>query len=125
MKKCIFIMAFAALGAALACAATACEPEENARLIVCNRFEEDIASLWLSGDETTGNLIMNNLEIVAGDADGCDEFGEFEEFSDFIAVAPGRYKWHVAAAADVGAFTYDGAEEIELYPGPNHIVIGE
>jgi hypothetical protein len=125
MKKCTSIIAFSALCAALACAATACEPEENAQLIVCNRFEDDIAALWLTGDETTGNLIESGLEIEAGDADGCDEYGEFEEFTDLLTVAPGKYEWHVAMAASVGDFTYDGGEEIKLYPGRNYFVIGE
>ena len=111
MKKCTAIIASAALCAALALALGGCDPDEDARLIVRNDLGGAVARLTLSGDETTGDLLAG--AVIEDGADG---------YNVPRAVTPGKYRWHAVTASAL-ALTYDGATEIELFPGPNHIVL--
>lgn len=111
MEKCTAKHALAAAVAAALLAAWGCDGEENARLIVRNELGDDIAVLSLSGAGTTGNLLDGE---VIEDGDG--------EFDVPIPVEPGTYRWHAVTASALG-LEYDGDSDIELYPGPNHVVL--
>jgi hypothetical protein len=111
MKKRTSKFAIAAFGAALALAAVSCEPEKNARLIVRNELDIDIVALSLTGEESTGDLLDGKV-IEDGESD----------FEVQIRVAPGTYQWH-AASSNALAPPVDGSSEIELRPGPNHVVL--
>ena len=108
MKKSITTLLNAAVFAALTLAAAACEPEANAKLVVKNDLGFDVSELSLTGDFDTGNL-LDGATIQSGAVD----------FLVAKEVQPGVYKWHVSGpkASD------DGAEEFELFPGPNHLTL--
>ena len=113
MKKCTLNFLLAAAAAAALLAARGCDDEENARLLVRNELGDDIGALGLSGDGSTGNL-LDGSEIEDGE----------NEFHVPVAVAPGTYTWHAVTASEL-ALTYDGDAEIELFPGPNHVVLDQ
>jgi hypothetical protein len=112
MKKSTACLLFAF--AALALAAASCEPEENATIIVRNDLGFDVAELSFTGDADTGNVLGGSLPIIPNNAD------EVQIPSD---VAPGSYTWHVKYVAGSAKAGDDGAEEIELWPGLNHLVL--
>jgi hypothetical protein len=114
MKKCTPKIAFALAAAALALVVGSCDPEENAHLVVRNDLGGDVAELTLSGvDGTTGNL-LGGRQIE----DGADEFDVP------VDVAPGKYRWHAVMASEL-SLAFDGADEIELFPGPNTVVLDQ
>jgi hypothetical protein len=110
MKKRMTTTLFAAAVAVLS-AAAGCEPEADAQLVIRNDLGFDVAQLSLTGAEDTGDLLDG--ETIPKDAEGVlvDE-----------KVPPGTYSWHVVYI-NAPKQSDDGAQEFELFPGQNHLVL--
>jgi hypothetical protein len=112
MKKRIGALSISIAFAALSLGAASCEPEENATLVVRNDLGFDITELSLTGDADTGNLLGGNLPTILKD----------QTATIPTDVAPGDYIWHVKYA-NAPIAGEQANEEVELWPGLNHIVL--
>jgi len=112
MKKRTVILSIVLAFVALSLGAAGCEPEKNAKIIVKNDLGFDVVELSLTGDGDTGDLLGG--VPIPKDAVGASVAEE---------VAPGNYTWHVLYPSGTLKQGDDGTEELELFPGVNHIVL--
>jgi hypothetical protein len=110
MTKRTWKMSLAAAVAALSFGA-GCDTAEDAQLVIRNDLGLDVAELSLEGTDDTGDLLDG--ATIPKDAEGVVLENK---------VMPGKYTWHVVYLNSLKK-SDDGAEEFELFPGQNHLVL--
>lgn len=112
MKK--FIVVGLVMAACAVLAISGCEEEENANLSVLNRMGFTITHFSLNEFRGGENLLPEGTVL---------EDNALEPFPIPDGIRPGEYTWHVEYAEGMMTDGEDGPAAVELYPGPNHLML--